>query len=124
MLTTKIRTSIISAVAALSIASLGPMTTVASALPPEGTQESPRCVELKHEFEAWRDLSNKFDEEGDHDSAMAAATIAIAFVTQAQNEGCPWGDNPPEIAPGSPTRPKTNQGFLPSPPRATGGFIG
>jgi hypothetical protein len=88
MLTSKIRTSLITAVAALSILSLGPMTSVASALPRAHSQAW-YCNLAKEAYKGDVESAYEAEERGDTADAEAWYQEAMAARRDYENKGCP-----------------------------------
>jgi len=86
MLTSKLRTSIITAAAALTVLSGGPMTSVASAQPKK--KETAHCVLLKALWESdWEKAEANKDDDEIFKSWVEDATYTFEL---AQSEGCGW----------------------------------
>jgi hypothetical protein len=104
MFTSKIRISIITAVAALSILSVGTFTSVASARPPVkvGKIEIDCPVQTGDGGVEWRP-------EGSTMTVAAADDEGTVYFMTLQCKGGSWVSVGQVEAPSAPTRPKTNE---------------
>jgi hypothetical protein len=108
----KTRTIIITLIAAMSVVSVGPMTSVASALPKgQGPGESAQCLELKHRHDHYLELAQEDYEEGWIEKQEEDEEHAFLNRDLARGLKCPWATVPLKVE-----TPTTNQGRLSPPP--------